>query len=266
MRYPIRIGWRVTLILAVIIALFVAVLVNHVHAQTKADNNSRDARKLAANVSAVVAEVVDAVPNVRQPSAAAVDIPDIVTRVGFNVLQNRYYVVPTQWCKDHQTLCTNTLIDRFWREAQTSPSNNPSPHANDNMKRVYLNSFPANPAKSAVACEALCSYNHYRDDVNNPGGYCQTTWVVTQPHTIGQPAYPSCRKVAWGGPDGSDGGINFDNLDKGFVVCETAILGVAAGEQLIPVPPPIMPAIGLTTIEKGTLGCGITYLVSKFLF
>lgn len=255
---PIIQNWRKAVIIMVAIAL--AILGGTVVQQTKSEANTpstTEVQKLAADIDSTVFEVaLAATPKVHHK---AIVVPDVLTRIGFTVNQG-LHVVPVDWCRDHQTICMNELKDRFAKKAISDPSNNPPEHANANMKRVYLNSFDINPKE----CGALCSYNHYRDDVNRPGGYCQMGWKVVGGVSLGQPAWPECHEVAWGGPDGTDAGTNFDNVDRGFVVCAGTVLGTAAGEVVFG-GPAAAPAAGIT-VGAGTFGCGVGWALGKWLF
>lgn len=241
--------------IAVVLALGYWTQQRHDKAQSQVQT---DAVNVAADVGATVGLVVDTFPSVDHHKAAAV--PDVLVRVGFTVNQGTH-LVPTDWCRNNKDSCMSALKNRFANAATSNPSSNPSPHANDNMRRVYLNSFNINPK---AGCDALCSYNHYRDDVNKPGGYCQMGWRVSDPHSIGQAAFPACHQVAWGGPDGSDAGTNFDVQDKGFVVCAGTVLGTAAGEVVF-TGGAAAPAAGVT-VGAGTFGCGVGWALAKWLF
>lgn len=207
------------------------------------------------------------VPHTPQAQTAqAVTIPAVVTRFG-----NNHVVQPTQWCLDHKALCIDTLKDRFVREWNTDPSNLPPDHALANLKRTYINTYNAvtaklPPAKRQRALTALEAYNHYKDGVDGPGTHPCHLMFDAADMTPGAPAYPVCARDTWGGADGLDpsGLINFDNIDKGFIVCEGVVLAVSGGETVLT--GGVGAPVGLSTAEVGTLRCGVGYLLSKWLF
>lgn len=197
-------------------------------------------------------------------TAAAVDIPTVLVRAG-----NRGVVEPTPWCTDHKALCKDTLTSMFWDKMQENSTNLPTAHEWVNMKRVYINTYNDVPAakSSKRALTALQAYNAYHDDlVSNPRCHLAFVWGNLQ--VPGAPVWPTCVQSPWGGNDGTvstvNGNVDLDDIDKGWIVCETTFLGTAAGTTVFSAgtAAPVSVAIA----SGGTFGCSVGWITSRFLW